>query len=111
MVGTDDVEAAAWKLAERCDIVAVTRGAEGCLVVSGGRAVAVPADAVPGGVVDTTGAGDMYAAGFLYGWVRGGDAERCARIGSLAASHIVSHLGARPSRPLDIMVEEAGLAL
>jgi fructokinase len=111
MVGTDDVEAAARKLAERCGVVAITRGAEGCLVMSGGVAVAVPAEPVAGMVVDTTGAGDMYAAGFLYGWVRGGDAERCARIGSLVASHIICHLGARPSRPLDVMVEEAGLAL
>ena len=60
----------------------------------------VDALAVPGGLVDTTGAGDLYAAGFLYGFTHGYDLGTCARLGSLAASEVISHLGARPETSL-----------
>ena len=71
----------------------------------GGRTVEVPAEPVPA-LVDTTGAGDLYAAGFLYGLTRDLDPARCGRIGSLAAAEVVSHFGARPEVPLASLVGE-----
>lgn len=99
LVGADHVEDAVAELATRCDTVAVTCGADGSIVARDGRVVRIAAEAVPE-VVDTTGAGDLYAAGFLYGRVRGGDIEHCGRLGGLAASHILGHYGARPRRQL-----------
>ena len=60
-------------------------------------------------VVDTTGAGDLYAAGFLYGLTHGADPEACARLGALCAGEVIGHLGARPQRDLRAMAVEAGL--
>ena len=60
-------------------------------------------------LVDTTGAGDLFAAGFLFGVTRGFGLERCARLGSLAAAEVISHLGARPLVPLSKLASEAGL--
>ncbi len=68
------------------------------MVVADGERHAVAA--VPVTVVDTTGAGDLYAAGFLVGHTRGLAAEVCAQLGSLAASEVISHLGARPESSL-----------
>jgi sugar/nucleoside kinase (ribokinase family) len=56
-------------------------------------------------VVDTTGAGDLYAAGFLYGLVRGADLEQCGRLGSVAAAEVISHFGARPEVTLATLAE------
>jgi sugar/nucleoside kinase (ribokinase family) len=74
------------------------------VVVDGGATHEVAAHPVAGEVVDTTGAGDQYAAGFMYGLTSGHDLETCARLGSMAASEVISHLGARPE------VSLAGLA-
>jgi sugar/nucleoside kinase (ribokinase family) len=60
-------------------------------------------------VVDTTGAGDLYASGFLYGMTHGRPLEVCGRLGSLAAAEIISHIGARPERPLKELAAAAGL--
>jgi len=79
----------------RCEIVAVTRSEEGSLVSSGGSFHEVPAEPIDT-LVDTTGAGDSYAAGFLYGLTHGLDLPTCARLGSIAAAEIISHVGARP---------------
>ncbi len=76
-------------------VVAVTRGPLGSVVVGPGSVVQVAPDPVAH-VVDTTGAGDLYAAGFLYGLVRGADLEQCGRLGSVAAAEVISHFGARP---------------
>jgi sugar/nucleoside kinase (ribokinase family) len=89
-----------------CAVAAVTRGARGSIVRSRGETIEVPAVPVTA-VVDTTGAGDLYAAGFLFGLTRGNDLARCARIGSLAAAEVVSHFGARPERPLVDLVDAA----
>jgi sugar/nucleoside kinase (ribokinase family) len=83
----------------RCELAVLTRGPRGSVVVSPGSVIGVPAAPVDE-VVDTTGAGDLYAAGFLFGLGRDADAERCARLGSLAAAEVISHLGARPAVPL-----------
>ena len=86
-----------------CDVAAVTRGELGSVVVSADAVVDTPAHPVEH-VVDTTGAGDLYAAGFLYGLVTGADLARCARLGGLAAAEVISHIGARPQVPLSSLV-------
>ena len=71
----------------------------GSVIVTADDTIRVPAE--PTEVVDTTGAGDLYAAGFLYGYTQGLDLATCARLGSAAAAEVISHLGARPLVPLD----------
>jgi sugar/nucleoside kinase (ribokinase family) len=83
-----------------CEVAALTRGADGSLVTGRGEVHEIAAHPVPGPVVDTTGAGDLYAAGFLYAFTRGHDLTACGQVGALAASEVISHLGARPERPL-----------
>jgi sugar/nucleoside kinase (ribokinase family) len=85
------------------EIAAITRGEHGSVVVTGKETIEVPAVPVPH-VVDTTGAGDLYAAGFLFGYTRGAPMHECARLGSLAASEAIGHFGARPQTPLDALV-------
>lgn len=82
-----------------CDLIVVTRGAKGSTVVANAKRYDV--DAVPvDRVVDTTGAGDLFAAGFLYGLTSRRDLPTCARLGSIAAAEVISHYGARPERSL-----------
>ena len=78
----------------------MTHGAKGATIVSGGKSQAIDAHPVPGGVLDTTGAGDLYAAGFLFGITNGYDVARSGELASLAASEAISHLGARPETSL-----------
>jgi sugar/nucleoside kinase (ribokinase family) len=106
---TDNLDEAIKVLAGQSSVVAVTRGPAGSIVVENGRPVGVPAHPVPA-VIDTTGAGDLYAAGFLYGLTHGRGPVDCARLGSLAASEVISHLGPRPETSLQLLAEEAGLA-
>ena len=77
------------------EIGAITRGAKGSVVVNGRSKIFVEAEEVKG-AVDTTGAGDLYAAGFLYGMTQGRSLGTCAIIGSIAAAEIITHYGARP---------------
>ena len=91
--GSFDAAVSAWK--RRRPLAALTRGAAGSVVVTGDDVVAVPAVPVDE-VVDTTGAGDLYAAGFLYGHTRGLDPAGCAHLGARAAAEVIAHLGARP---------------
>jgi sugar/nucleoside kinase (ribokinase family) len=100
---TDDLEYAMDQAERHCSIVAITRGAEGALVSANGQRIAVPAVPVSH-VVDTTGAGDLFAAGFLYGLTRNLDVETCGKLGAVAAAEVISHVGARPETVL------AGLA-
>jgi len=84
-------------------IAALTRSEKGSIVIKGAETHAVPAAPVAR-VVDTTGAGDLYAAGFLYGFTRGKPLSECARLGGVAAAEIISHVGPRPETPLkDLM--------
>ncbi len=105
---TDDFDAAVAALASRVKIAAVTRGAAGSVVLSGGESVAVPAEPVAR-VVDTTGAGDQYAAGFLFGLARGRPFVDCARLGHLAAGEVIGHYGPRPLTSLKALAEAKGL--
>ncbi len=83
----------------QCEIAALTRSARGSVILAGQEVHIV--DAAPvSRVVDTTGAGDLYAAGFLYGYTGGRDPYDCGRIGAIAAAEVISHYGARPETPL-----------
>ncbi|HUJ65816.1 MAG TPA: adenosine kinase [Acidimicrobiales bacterium] len=108
LTGTDSADAALVALSHRCQTVAITLGAHGSIVAQGSEVVSVPAAPVTQ-VVDTTGAGDSYAAGFLYGVVRDSGPERSARLGAIAAAEIVSHLGARPLARLSDLAATAGV--
>jgi sugar/nucleoside kinase (ribokinase family) len=89
-------------------LAALTRSEKGSVILGQGTSVSVPAAPVAK-VVDTTGAGDLYAAGFLYGIATGRDLETAGRLGSLAAGEIISHIGARPEKPLLELARQAGL--
>ncbi len=90
-------------------LVAATCGPRGSFVVSGRGPLSVEAAPAPE-IVDKTGAGDMYASGFLYGLTHGLDPIDCARLGSLCAAEVIGHLGARPKRDLAAMARAEGLA-
>jgi sugar/nucleoside kinase (ribokinase family) len=90
-------------------VAAVTRSEKGSIVIDGRNTHEVPAYPVAQ-LVDTTGAGDLYAAGFLAGLARGADLEVCARLGALAAAEIIQHLGARPEVALSALARDSGLA-
>ena len=78
-----------------CSLAVVTIGAEGCLVVTPDGVFREAAVEVPK-VLDTTGAGDLFAAGFLYGYTRQRSLSECARLGAIAAGEVISHVGPRP---------------
>jgi sugar/nucleoside kinase (ribokinase family) len=94
-----DFDAALRHVRGHCEIAALTRSALGSVLVSDGRIHPVAAHPVSP-VVDTTGAGDLYAAGVLYGVSRGLDLPTCGALGSLAAAEVIGHVGARPNVPL-----------
>jgi sugar/nucleoside kinase (ribokinase family) len=108
MFETDDFDAAAAELAKRVKIAAVTRGPAGSVVLSGGERLTVPATPVER-VIDTTGAGDQYAAGFLYGLAGDRSLTDCARLGHLAAGEVIGHYGPRPLTSLKALAQAAGL--
>jgi len=103
LYATDSFEAAADQVRGRCRVAALTRSEKGSVVLSG-------ADTLPiapfhlGDLIDTTGAGDLYAAGFLHGYTRGDELERCGRLGSLCAGQVVTQLGPRPHGSLQELV-------
>lgn len=95
LYGCGDFGGAVELLRRDCRLAAVTRSEKGCVVVTPDEVHEVPAVAGVE-VVDTTGAGDLFAAGFLFGLTRGHDLLACARIGAIAAAEVISHLGPRP---------------
>jgi len=106
---TADFDAAAAALCADVEAAVVTRSEKGCLVIGPDGTEAVPAFPVER-VVDTTGAGDLFAAGFLCGLARGADDRTCGRLGALAAAEVIQHLGARPEASLKDLARENGLA-
>jgi sugar/nucleoside kinase (ribokinase family) len=106
---TSDFDAAVSALRADISVAVVTRSEKGCLVISREGTEAVSAFPVER-VVDTTGAGDLFAAGFLAGLSRGADDRTCGRLGALAAAEVIQHLGARPETSLKDLARENGLA-
>lgn len=104
LTGESDFEAGLAVLAPKVPVLVVTRSAEGAVAIAGGERAEVPAEPIDK-VVDTTGAGDLFAAGFLYGHVNGEPLERCLRRGAIAACEIISHYGARPEADLRALMD------
>ncbi|MDN5925680.1 MAG: adenosine kinase [Hyphomicrobiales bacterium] len=105
---TPSFETALEAIRKDCKLAAVTRSAAGSIVVSGDRTVSVEAMKVER-VVDTTGAGDLYAAGFLYGYTAGLDHALCGKLGSLAAGLVIQQIGPRPREDLRAAAVQVGL--
>jgi sugar/nucleoside kinase (ribokinase family) len=104
----DTFDAAADRVSKHCEIACLTRSAKGSVVItSDGHRHEVAARPVDR-VVDTTGAGDLYAAGFLHGYTRGLDLATCADLGGLGAAEVISHIGARPEVSLAQLAERSG---
>jgi sugar/nucleoside kinase (ribokinase family) len=92
---TQNFDGAMKAIARDCPVAVLTRSEKGCIVVRGDEVHASPAHPVAK-VVDVTGAGDLFAAGFLHGITNGASLPEAARLGSLAAAEVISHIGARP---------------
>jgi sugar/nucleoside kinase (ribokinase family) len=105
---TESFEDACARVRQDCKLVAVTRSAKGSVVITPDEIVEVPAEPVMR-VVDTTGAGDLYAAGFLFGHARGRELAVCGRLGSIAAAEVISHIGPRPEVSLAHLAKDAGV--
>ena len=105
---TSDFDSAVAALREDCRLGVVTRSEHGCVVATREGAEAVPAHPVER-VVDSTGAGDLFASGFLHGLTRGRALTDCARLGALAAAEVISHVGPRPQVKLEQLAAEHGL--
>src|SRR5690606_13301319 len=100
--GCDEVGAAVERPRAEGAVACITTAEKGSVVVAGPNTREIPAH--PTEVVDTTGAGDLYAAGFLYGYTQGRPLPECGRLGALAAAEVISHIGARPQVPLSSLV-------
>lgn len=100
----DSLATALRRVRDDCQLAVVTVGAEGCVVVTPDEVIPTPAVPVEQ-VLDTTGAGDLFAAGFLYGLTRGNDLHRCATLGAIAAAEVISHVGPRPLVELRTLLE------
>lgn len=100
---TDTFDEAVAELRRHCQFAAITTGADGSVIITGDEVIRVQAHPVRR-VVDTTGAGDLYAAGFMYGVTSGRSLPECGRLGSIAASEVISHVGPRPLVELRTLV-------
>ncbi|MCA0200896.1 MAG: adenosine kinase [Proteobacteria bacterium] len=103
-----DISTAVERLRGAKVLAIMTRGAKGAVMFDGQTTAAVDAAPVEK-VIDTTGAGDLFAAGFLYGYTHGRSLVSCARIGAVAAAEVISHMGARPETPLRDLITKHGL--
>ena len=108
MAAVPHLDTAVGAIAPKVETLVVTRGAAGALAIRGGERIDVPAEPV-GEVVDTTGAGDLFAAGFLYGLATGATLEASGRMGCVAAAEVISHFGARPEADLKALFRAEGL--
>jgi sugar/nucleoside kinase (ribokinase family) len=104
LTGEEDFDSAVAAAADRVPLLVVTRGEQGAVAVQDGQRVEVPAEPVAT-IVDTTGAGDLFAAGFLTGHARGRSNGEALRMGAIAAAEVISHYGARPEADLKALVE------
>ena len=105
LMETDDVEAAVARAAAQVPLLVVTRSEKGAMAIAGTTRAEVPAEPIDA-IVDTTGAGDLFAAGFLHGQAQGLGLEASLRMGAICAAEIISHFGARPMCDLKALVAE-----
>jgi sugar/nucleoside kinase (ribokinase family) len=106
---TEDLGEAVRQIAKDAELAAITMGADGAMAIYNGEIVTVPAFPIDK-VVDATGAGDLFASGFLLGMARGQTLESALKTGCLAANEVISHIGARPVKDLELLVRQHGLA-
>jgi sugar/nucleoside kinase (ribokinase family) len=104
---TDDLEHALQQTAAMCSLVVCTKSGEGVTIVADGERYDIPVETVV--PVDASGAGDQFAAGFLYGLSTGRDLETCGRMGCIAAGEVIGHLGPRPETNVKTLFAAAGL--
>jgi sugar/nucleoside kinase (ribokinase family) len=107
---TADFDTAVSALRNDVKLAVVTRSEKGCVVItheSHDSVSAAPIDKL----VDATGAGDLFAAGFLIGLARGQDHRNCARLGAIAAAEVIQHLGARPETSLKTLAQDSGFTI
>ena len=104
---TDDTEVALARTAEICPLVVCTRSGDGVTLMRGEERVDVPVEKVV--PVDATGAGDQFAAGFLYGMATDRDLETCGKMGNICAAEVISHIGPRPQTSMMALFKEQGL--
>jgi adenosine kinase len=107
---TSDFDTALKQLRKDTKLGVVTRSEKGCVVASAEGVTAVPAFPIAK-MVDTTGAGDLFAAGFLFGMVRNSGYENAGRLGALAAAEVIQHIGARPQTSLKELAQKNGLPI
>ncbi|MCJ2182262.1 adenosine kinase [Novosphingobium sp. 1949] len=105
LTGEDDFDAGIAALAPKVPVLVVTRSEKGAVAVTDGTVTHVPAEPIAK-VIDTTGAGDLFAAGFLFGHVRGLEVAKCLKLGAICASEIISHMGARPEADLQALIAD-----
>ena len=101
----DDFDAALQHARRHCQVAALTRSEKGSVIVSGDEIHVIDAEPVAH-VVDTTGAGDLFAAGFLYGLTQGRGLHDCGRLGSVCAAEVIGHYGARPEADLKVLMAQ-----
>ncbi|MGV8937968.1 MAG: adenosine kinase [Allorhizobium sp.] len=105
---TEDFELALSNIARDCKLAAVTMSDEGAVILKGDERIQVSATEIHE-LVDTTGAGDLFAAGFLYGYTQGRTLADCGRLGCLSAGIVIQQIGPRPAKSLSKAAEQAGL--
>jgi len=104
LTGRADLKSALTELSIKVSTLVVTKGAEGAIAIENGERISIPAAPVSD-VVDTTGAGDLFAAGFLTAKCKGASLERCLWTGAIAAGEVIQHYGARPMTDLKALVK------
>lgn len=103
---TETFDEAAQILRGKCDVSAITRGAKGSVIMTSSETIEVNV-AKPKQILDTTGAGDAYAAGFLFGFTHGKSLKECGELGSIAAAEVIDHYGPRPATALKDLIPKA----
>lgn len=103
----DDLDADLQQVSAICPLVVCTRSGDGVTIMDRGTRIDVPVEKIT--PVDATGAGDQFAAGFLFGLATGRDLETCARIGTICAREVISHIGPRPETDLRVVLRDQGL--
>jgi sugar/nucleoside kinase (ribokinase family) len=107
---TDDLHQAVQQVAKDAEVAAITMGADGAMAIANGEVITVPAFKVDK-IEDVTGAGDLFASGFLLGMAQSQSMEDALKLGCLSASEVISHVGARPVKNLKALAGEHGLKI